>query len=282
MSRSEKGEELNEQVEAALAELSDQLAQGHTQTYLDMLSWYAKLWRYSFWNTVLIQWQRPNATIVAGYKRWQELGFTVRRGEKGIAIRAPWLRKDTDQETGEIRERLIGYLATYVFDISQTVEYPDKQPPELYKPVPGDWGQLYDQLRAQIVRQGLTIDEARLPGGAHGLYGNNQIFISEELDPFHKVTVTIHEYVHHVAHGTPEKREGLTRNQREWEAEQTTWVVCQALGIEHETARDYLLSYAYTTEDLAQSIRRTQQLVKQVMTDLDLLQEKKTWVADAA
>lgn len=274
MNRFEKGEDLHLEVEAALKDLSLQLAEGHTQEFLDMLSWYSKLWTYSFWNSILIRNQCPHATVVAGYKRWQQLGFSVRRGEKGIAIRAPWIKKLPDPQTGEITEKLVGYLATYVWDITQTNEYPDKQPPDIYKPVTGDWEELYQHLKVQMILHEVGMSEHPLPEGIHGLYSNHHVYVNEALEPFHKVTTAIHEYVHHVAHGTPEGREGLTRNQREREAEQVTYVVCQTIGIEHPTARDYLLAYQYTTEDVSQSIRRTQQLVKQVMQDLDLLQEK--------
>lgn len=37
---------------------------------------------YSFHNSVLIALQRPGATLVAGYRKWQQLGRQVRRGER--------------------------------------------------------------------------------------------------------------------------------------------------------------------------------------------------------
>ena len=48
---------------------------------------------YSLGNTMLIAYQRPDATRVAGYKAWQSLGRQVRTGEKGLAILAPMVRK---------------------------------------------------------------------------------------------------------------------------------------------------------------------------------------------
>ena len=38
---------------------------------------------------MLIALQRPEATHVAGYNKWKELGRQVKKGEKGIAILAP-------------------------------------------------------------------------------------------------------------------------------------------------------------------------------------------------
>ncbi len=38
---------------------------------------------------MLISMQCPDATQVAGFRRWQELGRQVRKGEKAIRILAP-------------------------------------------------------------------------------------------------------------------------------------------------------------------------------------------------
>jgi len=58
----------------------------------------AKFHRYSFGNGILIARQRPDATLVAGFNRWKELGRCVRKGEKGIAILAPMVgRKCSDE-----------------------------------------------------------------------------------------------------------------------------------------------------------------------------------------
>lgn len=271
----EKVDELNEQIEGYLGDLAHQLALGHTAEFMNMLDWHARLHRYSIGNSILIRKQNPKATVLAGYKRWSSLGFSVRKGEKGIAIRAPMLRRHVDESTGEITQRLTGYWPTYIWDITQTNEYPTKQPPTIYKPVPGDWDELYQQLKLQAILHDVIVTEEPMPHGIHGMYWDGRICINQTLETFYRIGCLIHEYCHWVAHGTPEKREGLTRNQREWEAEQVCYVVCRMLHIDHETARDYLLAYSYTTEDLASSIKRTQQLVKQVCAELDILQEIK-------
>lgn len=282
MDRKEKGAFLDKQVDDAIADLEFELSQGHSERYLEVLEFHARFWRYSIGNTILIAMQRKDATLVAGYKKWESLGFHVKVGEKGIAIRAPWLRKMADPDTGEITERLVGYIPTYVWDITQTVEYPDKQPPMLYQPVPGNWDDLYKHIKLGIFSNGVLFTEDPMPREIHGMYSNGRIFVNEALEPFHKITCAVHEYVHHVAHGTPEKREGLSRQQREWEAESVTFAVCKAIGIEHDTARDYLLQYGFTIENLAESVKKIQTLTKRVLNDLCLMSEVKKSEAEAA
>jgi hypothetical protein len=54
--------------------------------YLHLMS---RLPHYSAGNLALIYAQCPDATHVAGYRRGQELGRQVRKGEKGITILVP-------------------------------------------------------------------------------------------------------------------------------------------------------------------------------------------------
>ena len=75
------------------------------------LSFAAKFHRYSANNCLLVMLQKPGATRVAGYKRWQELGRQVRRGEEGIRIFAPIFRTVEDEESGERRLVLPGGYA---------------------------------------------------------------------------------------------------------------------------------------------------------------------------
>src|SRR2546427_261480 len=55
--------------------------------------------RYSLRNTLLIAFQCPHATHVAGFRQWLGLGRCVRKGEKAIRIFAPvrYRRHDGEQ-----------------------------------------------------------------------------------------------------------------------------------------------------------------------------------------
>ena len=69
------------------------------------LSVAAHFHHYSPNNCLLILMQRPDATRVAGYRKWQELGRQVRKGEKGIKILAPISRRvksEADEDTDSL------------------------------------------------------------------------------------------------------------------------------------------------------------------------------------
>ena len=60
-----------------------------SERYEEYLKTMAKFHNYSFNNTLLIAMQRPDATLVTGYRNWQSMGRQVMKGEKGITIIAP-------------------------------------------------------------------------------------------------------------------------------------------------------------------------------------------------
>ena len=88
---------------------------------------------YSIFNTMLILSQKRNATLVKGFKQWNELGRRVKKGEKGIYIYVPVVKKqetkdERDKELDELGKMLFGdqykptkfFIMKPVFDISQT------------------------------------------------------------------------------------------------------------------------------------------------------------------
>ena len=55
-----------------------------SERYQEYLKTMSKFHNYSFNNTLLIAMQRPDATLVTGYRNWQSMGRQVKKGEKGI------------------------------------------------------------------------------------------------------------------------------------------------------------------------------------------------------
>lgn len=143
----------------------------------------ARFHSYSFQNTCLIFSQRPDATLVAGYKRWFALKRFVKKGEKGIAILAPLLRKDPDDPEQRI---LVGFKVAYVFDVSQT----DGEPiPEMPRPVLLDADSALIQGTLQRVmavaqQEGFSVKHDLSDGSALGCYrpSTRQIALRADLE----------------------------------------------------------------------------------------------------
>ena len=95
----------------------------------------AGLARLSLSNQLLIALARPDATFVAGFKAWLELGYCVRKGEKAIRIIAPMPLKQHDRNTGEeTGDTLTLFKAVSVFDAQQVDPLPSGQPTPLEPP----------------------------------------------------------------------------------------------------------------------------------------------------
>ena len=82
--KKQKVQEITEKLEQGIKELFES---EKYKTYLNTMS---KFHNYSFNNTMLIAMQKPDATLVAGFKAWQKnFDRHVKKGEKGISILAP-------------------------------------------------------------------------------------------------------------------------------------------------------------------------------------------------
>ena len=64
-----------------------------------------RLYQLNFFNVCMVYAQRPDATILAGIKEWEELGFSVVYGSKGIAI---------------FPSKIFGENVSHVFDVADT------------------------------------------------------------------------------------------------------------------------------------------------------------------
>jgi len=183
--------------------------------------------RYSLGNQLLIAFQRPDATQVAGFHAWRKLGRQVRKGEKGIAILVPHIRTVRDED-GEDERRVTGFGTGYVFDVSQT----DGEPlPECEVPVlEGDEGrQLWDGLSRFAAMQALSVSVVPphdLPPDTMGYYEpSTRRVVVGEYSQRQQTKTLAHELGHHVARVDD-------RAENECVAEGIAYTVCAHFGLD--------------------------------------------------
>ena len=107
----------------AIEQLITALNEGRSETLTQYLAAIGRFHRYSLRNVMLIASQKPTATHVAGFHSWHKLGRFVKKGEKGIMILAPIVRRkneSAEQDETDESSTAVGFRAAYVFDISQT------------------------------------------------------------------------------------------------------------------------------------------------------------------
>ena len=250
-----------------VAELTERLENGvkelyASDNYAQYITAMAKFHHYSFGNALLILFQCPQATNVAGYNTWKQLGRQVKRGEKGIMILAPCNfrasleREKIDPLTGQA---LLGpdgkpltekvkispnrFKIAHVFDMSQTEgrELPQIGVSELTGDV-ADYTGIYNRLTALSPLPVLQEDFQRSAKG-YTSFTENRIVVKPGMSQVQTIKTLVHEIAHAKLHKPDDildvPRPG-ERRRKEVEAESIAYVVCQHFGI--DTA-DYSLAY---------------------------------------
>lgn len=201
--------------------------------------------RYSVNNLLLILAKNPEATHVAGYRKWQELGRQVRKGEGGPnAIRIFGGRevRETveDERTGEESEqRRVKFFPVSVFDISQTdpIDPDADDPSTLAQRLRGDdpLG-ILAAVTDYLTGKGWTVEREPIPGNTNGytaIDGSNRVVIDADLSPAQAAKTALHEAAHVELHAEEDRAEYVMhRGIKETEAESVAYVVAGVLGLD--------------------------------------------------
>lgn len=239
----------------------------NSDEYKAALTFRAKLPRYSFRNVWLLYFQKPDISMVAGYKVWQSHGRQVRKGEKGLCIFAPMTRKNSDGEA-----ELFGFKTASVFDLSQT---DGESVPETPRPLRLT-GEGYteraclDTLEHHLKCEGYSVKRATLPGETNGCiyYKEKAIVLREGLASAQALKTLVHEYAHGLMHAKATK--DTPNDVRELEAESCAYIVCDSLGLDTSGySFNYLAGWASDPKDVlpaAQKACKTADTILELFT----------------
>ncbi len=212
---------------------------------------------YSAHNVALILAQHPEATRVAGYRAWQQLGRQVRKGEKGLVILVPLVSRvkgEGDPEADEPDERVVTRFGVgYVFDIAQTDGEPLPEPPAVQAITEATdrgvalWEALTDWLAGLGGR--VEIKDCGRPNGTYAP-ATRTIVVHERLVGTDQATKTLaHEAAHQIA-----DHSGLVpREDAETVAESAAYVVLQRFGID---SSGYTFAYVARWAEDRQVLKR--------------------------
>ncbi|MFC1915214.1 ArdC-like ssDNA-binding domain-containing protein [Chloroflexota bacterium] len=199
----------------------------------------SKFHDYSIGNLILIMMQKPEASRVAGFKTWKDLGRFVKKGEKGIAILAPCMppkgqkTEPKEDEEEEINVSPIYFKVVHVFDISQTE---GEALPEF--DVPALTGEANEELfeRIMVVTrvQGLDVSFDSRPHqdpAIKGMYSGKSIWVRPEESRAQQLKTLLHE----VAHYYSENVFRIPRRDAETIAESVAFTVGAHFGFDSGT-----------------------------------------------
>lgn len=261
-----KAEQIKEITERATGQLVAALQAGHSEALTSYLKAIGRFHRYSLCNVMLIASQKPNASYVAGFRTWNQLGRFVKKGEKGIMILAPIVRRKVESpEDDEKNSSLIaGFRAAYVFDVSQT----HGQDLPRIGMVHGDPRDYADGLRRFAAAQNIAIEYSEDIAPARGTSYGGRIALLPGQSPAEEFSTLAHELAHELLH-RGDRREQTSRKVRETEAEAAAFVVCDAIGLETgSAAADYIQIWNGDKETLTASLTYIQKAASQMLAAL--------------
>lgn len=261
-----------------LAKRVQEMVEG--EEWHQMLDTMSRFRKYSFRNIMLIMLAKPDATYVAGYKKW---GTMNRRPTKGSAI---WItgynsgsKDEVDPETGLKTGKKVGWVSfppVKVFDFADTyVVDPEKPDPvgDMIENKTGEFDGVGDEEKFSAVQKylediGWSVDvgDAGLADGYTRMDGTKQVVISSEITGLRRLETLIHEAAHVLLHsdesGLPETKgmeeayEGERhRGIAEVEAESVAYTVLKALGIDNkDNSVGYIAGWSRGDVDLVISV----------------------------
>lgn len=290
--KGKSAEEKRAEVKALLGDLKEGVKTlVGSEEWTKWLTFKSRFHNYSFRNTLLIAFQSPDATHVAGYQAWKKLGRQVRKGELGIRILAPngvaRFKKEVTKANGETEEKEFSFMrfrAVSIFDVSQTDGEELPKAPGSSKLEGGDLG-LIEALKAYSESNGCPVTFKPIEGSANGVYYTMKhcIEVDSTKSPAQKAKTLAHEIGHSLLHKGM-LAETLGRDDKELEAESVAYIVCNHFGL--KTA-DYSFGYLAhwkgkgADKGFAESAERICNTAKDVIEALET-QSFATPIAEAA
>lgn len=274
-SKEEKQKELDELIEISNKKIEEYRTD--PQDMIEFAKFMSKIHNYSPLNLSLIDEQFEGAIAVGSYKMWNDQGFSVKKGEKGIGIYAhapvtifidengneKTLREATAEEKkkiqrGELNSRRVEHFKKgYVYDVSQTTATEEDLPkifPNKVWNFQVDEGTNLDQLEQGVGRLaselGISIKDMRESvigelGSARGAYvqyrdGSEEIALNFRNSRTQNLATSIHELAHKRMHNRLEKGANYSTEIKEFQAELTSFIVCNNYGID---TSDFTIPY---------------------------------------
>lgn len=295
--RQEKTKKVLEKLESEVKKLQN------SSEFRKWLNHLGQFHDYSFGNIMLIAIQRANATRVAGFNTWKKLGRNVKKGEKGIAILAPFTvkRKISEREAEEAQRRLdrrpggnrfqlvpeedeegftriTMFRVVHVFDISQTEgkDLPDFKVPLLKG---DDARSLFNKLWAYAKKdRGLNtsieqpkdgmVAGVRVGDNVMGFWLASQrlLWVRPGVSVNQQTKVLIHELGHEIQ---GHQHTSNSQGEKETEAEAVAYAVGQHYGFDTgDRSFGYIATWSRNGDDLRKALKNIQATVDKMIDEV--------------
>jgi len=257
-----KGKELSAFLVRKLDELAYDICQNPDELQKFVERWNNGFHSYSLNNVILAWIQRPDFTLLSGYKAWEKRGRQVRKGERAIRILAPMTKKiksDDEEDIYIVR----GFRPVSVFDISQT----DGDPVDVgcSDLISGDV-----DLETLIKASPVPVHMKDL-GLSNGNTNGKEINITPKKNSASVFSTLAHE-IAHIKLGHCDNKgilfETDDRSAKEIEAETVSYIVTSFLGLENSKSRLYVGNWGANKEELQSRGKKIISVAESILRDI--------------
>jgi len=274
----------------AINELQNELESGSSKRYLELLDFKAKFHKYSFYNTILISIQNPQAEYLKGFRQWQKEKAFVKKGQKGSIILAPMIVNyivrengngsktrvyfkdwtNEEKETATKYKIIRGFKDVYVFDIKQT-DYAGEIPSFFYS-LGNDHEALYnnviDIFRSQNIQ--ITINEGTREEGSFSPITKE---IKIKNNPGDNMLLTLLHELGHYYHAEIKEKDDEAKKDNyfngELIAESVSYIVSKFLGLKNPFSSDYIINWKGSAQDLEIHLNKVSSISNKMMQILE-------------
>jgi len=270
-----------------------------TEFVRSYLSFAAKFHNYSFGNQILIWFQNPKATKVAGAKQWMtKFGRQVVNWENKLEIIAPRISLTPEGKRlkatmppeqwntspdKRINERVF-FVPAHVYDFADTepiVGWKGEGGAGPYEPK--EWRKDPNEELEEITflinsawdwgkELGIDMDVEALKGDLGGYAAGQKIRINDKYDGINKFSTLVHELAHEILHWSLEgkkERKTLTRRDLEVDAESTAFIVLSHYGFETQDTPRYIALWQGTGLDVRKRREAISKAVKAIIEGIN-------------
>ena len=251
-----------------------------------MLKVAARLHSYSPGNLLLLWsqaaergWDPTTIGPFGGYRALQSIGRQVRKGERGLAVLAPIVRRPSmtnrghgyvDPEDDVPRPAIVGFRVVHVFDVGRQTDgepLPEPPMPELLQGV-GREG-LTAALESQIRDAGFSVAYGELaPANGVTDFAARSVTIADRLPPAAAAKTAAHELAH-ILLGHEAESWGC-RGRVEVEAESVAFLVATASGLDASSySFPYVARWASEPAVVQQVAERVIPAAREILAGID-------------
>lgn len=252
------------------------------------LTFFSRFHKYSLTNTWLIFLQKRDATKVASYNKWKELGRGVKKGATAINIWFPMNVKNKeeisttdDNEDVNSPSFVTKFGMGKVYDISDTYALSkDSEVPETPKwfddNTPSEVADvLSDRLITFASTIGITITKEDAKGGEKGYSAGGHINLTSNVAGVSQASVLVHELAHELLHwektspfysNDPETK---GRDIKELQAESVSYIVLKHYNLPVNHHPTYLVLWKANKDKIMKNMKVITSCAKYIINGVE-------------